>query len=128
MSELVAGAAASAPLPKDDRRHLQALAHHLKPVVQVGSGGLTEPVFAAVRAALLDHELIKVRLQNPDDKRALGTALAAASASTLCALVGHTVILYRPHPKTPRIELPGKVIKGRLTRGTKPKAIACRKR
>src|SRR5688572_25094323 len=88
------------------RTYLRGLAHPLKPVVQVGQGGVTDAVLEAVRTALLDHELIKVRLLKPTDKKALSVALAAGTESTLCGLVGHTLILYRQHPETPRIRLP----------------------
>jgi RNA-binding protein YhbY len=63
-------------------------------------------VVGAVDAALGDHELVKVRLLAPPDKKALAEALAAATHSHLCGLVGHTVILYRPDPEAPKIELP----------------------
>ena len=32
--------------------------------------------------------------------------LAGGVGAALCGLVGHTVILYRPHPETPRIAVP----------------------
>ena len=32
--------------------------------------------------------------------------LAQRSGAELCGLVGHTVILYRPHPEEPKLELP----------------------
>lgn len=88
------------------RTYLRGLAHALKPVVQVGQAGVTEAVIAAVDDALEHAELIKVRLREPDDKRAMAERLAADSGAELCGLVGHTVILYRRHPETPRIELP----------------------
>lgn len=97
----------SAPqLQGHQRKHLRGLAHPLKALVHVGEGGLSEGVLAAVDRALLDHELIKVRLHEPEDKKASARALAEASGSALCGVVGHTVILYRPHPDEPRIELP----------------------
>ncbi len=88
------------------RKYLRGLAHPLKPVVQVGQGGVTEGVLTAVEAALLDHELIKVRLLKPDDKRTTASELATGSAAELCGLVGHTVILYKPHPEDPVISIP----------------------
>ncbi len=87
------------------RRRLRALAHELKPVVHVGEGGLAPSVLGAIDQALLDHELVKVRLHDPDDKKALARVIAESSRSALCGLVGHTVILYRPHPEKPRIVL-----------------------
>lgn len=86
------------------RRKLRALAHALSPVVQVGHGGVSAGVLGAIDRALLDHELIKVRLHEPEDKRALAAALASGSHAALCGLIGHTVVLYRPHPKKPKLK------------------------
>jgi RNA-binding protein len=87
------------------RRRLQELkaeAHHLEPIVHIGHSGLHEAAFAAVVLALRDHELIKVRLHEPENKRAMAEELAKATASALCGLVGHTVILYKPKPQPKR--------------------------
>lgn len=96
----------AASLAGYQRRYLRGLAHALKPIVQVGRDGVTESVIAAADGALDDHELIKVQLREPDDKRALAAELAAATQAHLCGLVGHVVILYRAHAERPRIELP----------------------
>ncbi len=88
------------------RKYLRGLAHKMKPVVQVGKSGVTEAVLEAVGAALLDHELIKVRLHEPEDKKGLAKELAEGAEAELCGLVGHTVILYRPHPDEPEIKIP----------------------
>jgi RNA-binding protein len=87
------------------RKALRGTAHDLEPVVQVGHAGVTEAVLRQVDGALEAHELIKVRLREPEDKRGAATALAEGTRSALCGLVGHTVILYRPHPEHPRITL-----------------------
>jgi RNA-binding protein len=88
------------------RRHLRGLAHPLKPIVFVGEGGISPAVAKALNDALASHELVKVRLRQPDDKKTAAAKLATASASALCGVVGHTVVLYRPNPKEPQIELP----------------------
>ncbi len=72
----------------------------------MGLGGVTGAVLRAVDEALAAHELIKVRLHEPGDKKADARALAEGAGAVLCGLVGHTVILYRPHPEKPRIVLP----------------------
>lgn len=81
------------------RRQLRADAHALEPIVQVGHGGVSEAVVRAVSRALTDHELIKVRLHEPEDKQAMAQLLATETRAALCGLVGHTVILFRPKPR-----------------------------
>jgi RNA-binding protein len=88
------------------RQFLRGRAHALEPVVQVGHAGVTPGVVRSVVEALATHELIKVRLHQPEDKRAAARELAEQSGAALCGLIGHTVILYRPHPTTPVIVLP----------------------
>lgn len=89
-------------LSQKKKQELRARAHHLQPIVQIGHGGVHEAAITAVRRALRDHELIKVRLHEPDDKREMAQALAEGARAALCGLVGHTVILYKPKPKLPR--------------------------
>lgn len=93
-------------ITSQQKNYLRGRAHHLKPVVRLGDKGLTSDVVQAVDQALTDHELIKVRLHQPEDKKAAAQNLAKRTDSTLCGLVGHTVILYRPHPEKPRLHLP----------------------
>lgn len=93
-------------LDSSQRRHLRGLAHPLKPIIFVGEAGISPAVTKALDEALTSHELVKVRLRQPTDKKAAARELAEASASALCGVVGHIVVLYRPHPDEPRIKLP----------------------
>ena len=88
------------------RKYLRQKAHALRPVVEVGEAGISEAVVRALTAALYDHELVKVRLRKPEDKREAAKKLSEATGAALCGLVGHTVILYRPDPEGPQIEIP----------------------
>lgn len=99
-------ASAAVGLSGRQRKWLRGRAHDLEPVVHVGHQGVTDQLVAAVGAALLSHELIKVKLHAPADKRALADEIARRSGAELAGLVGHVAILYRPHPETPRIVLP----------------------
>lgn len=81
-------------------REFRAKAHSLEPIVKVGHSGVNEAVVRAVNGALHTHELIKVRLHEPEDKHAMAAEIAQATRAVLCGLVGHTLILYRPRPKT----------------------------
>jgi RNA-binding protein len=90
------------------RRYLRGLAHKLNPVVQVGHSGITDAVIAATNAALLVHELIKVKMEQPEDKKTMAADLAGQAGAELCGLVGHVAILYRRHPEKPKIKIPVK--------------------
>jgi RNA-binding protein len=90
------------------RRHLRALGHSLNPVVQLGKDGLDEGVVAAVDEALARHELIKVKLgtETPEDRYDVAERLSKDTKSAIAQVIGGTILLYRRHPKTPKIELP----------------------
>jgi RNA-binding protein len=77
-------------------------------VVQVGKDGLSEGLVSALDAALLQHELIKVKLGEAagSDRRALGAALAEAAGGELVQVLGRTVLIYRRRAEDPVIELP----------------------
>ena len=96
------------PLQGFQRRYLRGLANPRKALVHVGEGGLSQGVLGAIDRALEDHELVKVRLREPEDKKSAARELAERSGAELCGLVGHTVILYRQHPERPQIELPAR--------------------
>jgi RNA-binding protein len=91
------------------RRHLRALAHDLRPIVQVGKGGIDEGLVAAVDQALTDHELIKVKVGESAsvDRHDAAEDIATKTRSEIAQVLGNTVILYRAHPEKPTIVLPG---------------------
>src|SRR5215203_1133086 len=90
------------------RRFLRSLGHHKDPIVQIGKNGLTDAVTAAVDSALEQHELVKIRIgtECPDDREAVAEALAGALHAHVTQIIGRTVLLYRRHPKEPKIKLP----------------------
>jgi RNA-binding protein len=97
------------PLTPRRRAVLKSLAHDLKPVLQIGKGGLTPAAVDAVRDALAARELIKVKVLDaaPEPARAAGEALVAELGDAqLVQVIGRTLVLYRRHPDRPRIELP----------------------
>jgi RNA-binding protein len=93
-------------LPGFQRKYLRGVAHDRKPVVLVGKEGLTDQLIEAVEQALTSHELIKVKLTRPEDKKAMAGELARRVQAELCGLIGHMVVLYRPHAEEPQIVLP----------------------
>ncbi len=89
-------------------RHLRALGHDLTPVLYVGKEGITDGVVAATKTALLTHELIKVKVQSeaPLDRKEAAAQLAERTESALAQVLGRTFLLYKRHPKKPKIVLP----------------------
>lgn len=92
------------------QRHLRALAHGLDPVVIVGKEGATEGVLTAADQALVDHELVKVRLPDLDreERAQIAQQIAEGTQSALAGTIGRIAILYRRHPSEPKINLPRK--------------------
>lgn len=78
------------------RRKLKSLAHHLKPVVQIGQKGLTDSLIKAVDKALSDHELIKVKFVDfKEEKHDLAEEVVSGTGSALVGMIGNIAILYR---------------------------------
>jgi RNA-binding protein len=90
------------------RRHLRALGHELRPIVQVGKSGIDDGLVAALEQALADHELVKVRVGESAsvDRHDAATELAEKTKSEVAQVLGNIVLLYRPDPEEPKIALP----------------------
>ncbi len=90
----------------DLRRKLRAHGHALKPLVQIGKGGVTKGVLAQLAQALYDHELVKVRIATecPIDRFAVADEIAAQPGTQVVQLVGRIVLAYKRHPEKPRFE------------------------
>jgi len=90
------------------RRHLRALGHELRPIVQVGKDGIDDGLVAALDQALADHELVKIKIGEGAglDRQQAADELAAKTRADVAQVLGNTVLLYRPDPEEPKIELP----------------------
>jgi RNA-binding protein len=83
------------------KRYLRARAHGLKPIVQVGQNGVSKALVRFVDEALNAHELIKVKFnehKGKAEKTLLSAEICKETGSAVAGMVGHTVILFRPHP------------------------------
>ena len=83
------------------RRALRARAHHLNPVVSVGSAGASDAVLAEVDIALDEHELVKLRIAAGDreQRRKLVDTLCRRADAELIQCIGHTAVIYRKRPE-----------------------------
>lgn len=88
-----------------ERRARRAEAHHLNPVVLIGTGGASAAVVDEIEAALAAHGLIKVRIASDD--RAEREAVLAMLADRLGAApvqhIGKLLVLWRPPVQVPAI-------------------------
>lgn len=79
------------------KRHLRALGHRLKPVIQIGKKEIEDTVISETNLSLDHHELIKVKLLEscPYDKHEASELLAQACHADVAQILGKTFLLYR---------------------------------
>jgi len=94
-------------LSSEQKAKLKGLAHHLKPLVQIGNQGFSESVKKEILLALEKHELIKVQLpgdskaDSKDEKQNELLTLLPKHAH-LVSRIGRTIILYLEKDPTER--------------------------
>lgn len=80
------------------RTYLRGLAHHLKPVVQLGKLGMTDSFIESVNQALDAHELIKLKFTSfKEQKKVLAKEIEEKTRSEMVGLIGNIAIFYREH-------------------------------
>ena len=93
-----------------EKRYLRSLANTVDPAVQVGKASVNESVLFSLNEALEARELVKVKvLKNClDEVKDVAQELAEQGNAELVQVIGRNVVLYRPNPEKPGIELPKK--------------------
>jgi len=88
------------------KRYLRALAHSLKPVVNLGKQGLSPETRREIESQLLDHELIKCKVLDscPLSKKECANELSGESEIDVVQVIGKTLVLFSPHPEEPKIK------------------------
>ena len=94
-------------LSNKQKQFLKGLAHGLKPVVLLGSNGLTEGVIVEISNALDIHELIKVKVPTDDreTKALIFDAITRETGAVKLQTIGHIMVIYR-QSKEKKILLP----------------------
>ena len=100
-----------ANLTGKQKRFLRGLGQALDVICIVGKAGLGRTVLDSISVALARRELIKIRLPAgpPTQRRSLGKQIAQNLDAECIAIVGRTVLLYRPSDQLApdnRINLP----------------------
>lgn len=94
-------------LTVEQRKYLKAQAHALKPVVMIGTQGLSEAVIKETERALAAHELIKIRVlgDEREAREAYLVQLCEALNAAPVLHIGKLLLIYRPAQK-PKLRLP----------------------
>lgn len=123
-------------LTPSERKEHRAQAHHLDPVVMIGSDGLTGTVRKEIDLALNSHGLIKVRvlLDDRDHRNTLFATMAEEFSAAPIQHIGKLLVLWRPQgEKTKAVDedrMPGprdvKVLKYSTRGGQRPEVKTLR--
>ena len=91
-------------LDMETKKRLRAAAHPLKPVVTIGQRGYSAAVAAAIDEALVDHELIKVRLRGieREQRKLVVVEICNDLDAEVVGLVGGVATLFRAQPEKER--------------------------
>ena len=78
------------------RKYLRSLAHHIKPVAQIGKLGITEGLLSLIDQHLSKNELIKIKfLHYKDNKKKYTEKISNVTKSSIAGYIGNVAILYR---------------------------------
>ena len=80
-----------------ERQFFKKEAHSIKPIFQIGKGGLSEEMIQQIQFAIEKRELIKVSLlQNTmEEPQEAAEVLAEQTGSTIIQVIGYTIVLYK---------------------------------
>jgi len=89
------------------RRHLRAIAHSLKPILNLGKQGLSQQIKNEIKAQLMDHELIKLKVLDtcPLTKKECAEKLSLDTEIEVVQIIGKTLLLFSQNPEDPKIKL-----------------------
>ena len=89
------------------RSQLKAIAQNLETIIQVGKGGITDPVVASVNDALTAREIVKGKVLESAmlTPREACEILAERCKAEPVQVIGTKFVLYRRNPKNPVIVL-----------------------
>ena len=88
-------------LTQKQKKTLKQIAHSRKPIVLLGSAGLTENILASLDEALQRHELVKVKVTAGDraERDNIIQTLLENSKAELVQRVGNIATLFRRNPQ-----------------------------
>ena len=92
------------------RSYLKSIAQNLDTIIQIGKGGITDPVVASVDSALTAREIVKGKvLENSMlTPREACEILAEKCGAEPVQVIGTKFVLFRRNPKDPILFFPKK--------------------
>lgn len=93
------------------RSYLTKLSHDIKPLVMIGSKGLTDAIVKQAEEVLELNELVKVKFVDfKRGRKEISAKLADQTTSDLVRVIGNTAILFRvaKNPENRQIKVPVK--------------------
>ena len=90
------------------KRHLRALAHPLKPLVNLGKQGLSSETRREIESQLLDHELIKCKVLDscPLSKKECAEEISKQTEIEVIQVIGKTLVLFSRLLEDSKIKFP----------------------
>ena len=85
-------------ISKDEAKKLRQIGHTLKPVVSVGTQGVTDSVLLELNRALNDHELIKIKIPGENREATLET-IKQKTTLEIIQQIGNIALVFRPSAK-----------------------------
>ena len=82
-------------LTSKQRKILRSKAHHLKPYIIIGKNGLTESSVNSISRLLNQHELIKVKIADKENRENIKDKILLKTSSSIVGSIGKIVIIYK---------------------------------
>jgi RNA-binding protein len=85
------------PLTEQQKREFRTRGHALKPIVTIGSAGLSDAVIRELDLSLEHHELMKIRISGAgrDERGNLINAVCTACGAEVVQAIGNIALIYR---------------------------------
>lgn len=96
-------------LSSNQRKHLEAIANKLEPIVRIGKHGLEAKIVSSVNEAFSSHELVKIKILDsaPVEVAEVAETVIAETGAELVRTIGRVIILYKAFSEKPcKILLP----------------------
>ena len=96
-------------LTSKQRAYLRSLAADMETIIMIGKEGMSDAIVTSAREAITARELIKGKVlveTSPISPREAAEYIAECINCEVVQVIGSKFVLYKRHPKEPKIILP----------------------